>query len=154
MAAAILTDPLEVKCEVPSLRSNFKWMFAGNACYAACQWAMLSLLTKAGNPTIVGQFALGLAVSAPIFMFTNMYLRGVQATDARSEFEFADYFTLRVLSSFVGLILVLATALIVNLDSTTRLTVSLLGCGKAVESLGDAMAGLLQKRERIHQVAI
>src|SRR5262249_180205 len=79
---------------VPPLRRNFKWAFAANLIYALCQWGMLSVLAKAGSAAVVGQFSLGLAISAPVFMFTNFNLRSVQATDARSEFEFGDYFTL------------------------------------------------------------
>jgi O-antigen/teichoic acid export membrane protein len=139
---------------VPSLRSNFKWTFAGNVIYAVCQWGMLSILAKAGSASIVGQFALGLAIAAPVFMFTNLQLRGVQATDARSEFEFADYFTLRVLASLAGLAFVVAIAWMLHYDLPTRLVVMLVAIAKAVESLSDVVAGLLQKFERLDQVAV
>jgi O-antigen/teichoic acid export membrane protein len=139
---------------VPSLRSNFKWTFAGNALYAGCQWGMLSVLAKAGSPAIVGQFALGLAIAAPVFMFTNLQLRAVQATDARSEFEFADYFTLRVLASLIGLLAVAAVAWSLRYDLATRMVVLLVAVSKAIESLSDVVAGRLQKHERLDQVAI
>src|SRR6476660_1556484 len=79
-----------------SLRSNFSWTFAGNVVYAACQWGMLSALAKLGNPELVGQFALALAVTSPVFMLANLQLRGVQATDAQSQYTFADYLRVRV----------------------------------------------------------
>jgi O-antigen/teichoic acid export membrane protein len=139
---------------VPSLRSNFKWTFAGNAFYTICQWGMLSVLAKAGSPAIVGQFALALAIAAPVFMFTSLQLRAVQATDARSEFQFADYFTLRVLASLIGLLTVAAVAWFLPYDLATRLVVLLVGVSKAVEFLSDVIAGLLQKNERLDQVAI
>jgi O-antigen/teichoic acid export membrane protein len=139
---------------VPSLRTNFKWTFSGNVIYAACQWSMLSILAKAGSATIVGQFALGLAIAAPVFMFTSLALRAVQATDARSEFEFSDYFTLRALATTLGMLAVAAIALALRCDRATRLVVMLLAAAKAVESLSDAVAGLLQKFERLHHVAI
>jgi len=157
MSTAILREPVVSEvgaAETPSLRANFKWMFAGNVFYAACQWGMLSILAKVGNATIVGQFALGLAISAPVFMFTNLHLRGVQATDARSDFDFADYFTLRVLASLAGALTVAIVAWSLNYDVATRTVILLLGVSKAIESLGDAVAGLLQKVERIRQVAI
>ncbi|HET9183686.1 MAG TPA: lipopolysaccharide biosynthesis protein [Candidatus Angelobacter sp.] len=139
---------------IPSLRTNFKWTFAGSMIYAGCQWGMLSILAKAGSATIVGQFALGLAIAAPVFMFTNLQLRGVQATDARSEFEFCDYFTLRLLASTLGLITVAAIAFTLRYDLTTRLVVILVAAAKTVESLSDVVAGLLQKFERLDQVAV
>lgn len=145
---------LEIPQATPSLRSNFKWTFTGNVVYAACQWGMLSVLAKAGNAAIVGQFALGLAIAAPVFMFSNLQLRAVQATDARSEYEFADYFTLRALASLLGLGVVAALAWRLNYDATTRWVVLLVAASKAVESLSDVVAGLLQKHERLDQVAI
>jgi O-antigen/teichoic acid export membrane protein len=145
---------LGVPQATPSLRSNFKWTFTGNVVYAACQWGMLSVLAKVGNTAIVGQFALGLAIAAPVFMFSNLHLRAVQATDARSEYEFADYFTLRVLASALGLAVVAALAWRLHYDATTRWVVLLVAASKAVESLSDVVAGLLQKHERLDQVAI
>jgi O-antigen/teichoic acid export membrane protein len=138
----------------PSLRANFGWTFSSNAFYAACQWGMLSVLAKAGSPAIVGEFALGLAITAPVFMFTNLQLRAVKATDARSDFEFADYFTLRVLASLAGLLFVAAVAWLLPYDRGTRTVVLLVGVSKFVESLSDVIAGLLQKHERLDQVAI
>lgn len=138
----------------PSLRANFGWTFSSNVFYAACQWGMLSVLAKAGSTAIVGQFALGLAITAPVFMFTNLQLRAVKATDARSDFEFADYFTLRVLASLVGLVFVAVVAWLLPYDRGTRMVVFLVGVSKFVESLSDVIAGLLQKHERLDQVAV
>jgi O-antigen/teichoic acid export membrane protein len=157
MATATIREAVvseAVAVETPSLRTSFKWMVGGYAFYAACQWGMLSTLAKAGNATIVGQFALGLAISAPVFMFTNLNLRGAQATDARSDFDFADYFTLRVLASLAGVLTVATIVGFLNYGVATRMVIILLGVSKAIESLGDAIAGLLQKVERLHQVAI
>ena len=44
---------------------------------------------EAGGTIPIGQFALALAITAPVLMLTNMWLRAVQATDTSSEFEFA-----------------------------------------------------------------
>lgn len=145
--------PLRLRA-VPSLRTNFKWTFSGNIIYAACQWGMLSIVAKAGSTTIVGEFALGLAIAAPVFMFTSLALRAVQATDARSEFNFSDYFTLRVLASTLGLLTVAGLVWGLHYDAGTRLVVMLVAAAKAVESLSDVVAGLLQKFERLDQVAV
>ena len=88
----------------PPLRVSFSWTLAGNVVYAATQFGVLSVLAKLGSAAVVGQYALALAIAAPVFMFTNLQLRGVQATDARQEFGFPDYFTLRTLSTVAGLL--------------------------------------------------
>jgi O-antigen/teichoic acid export membrane protein len=87
-------------------------------------------------------------------MFTNLQLRGIQATDARSDFAFADYFTLRLLASLTGLAAILLIVLVGRYDRATGVMILLVGMSKTVESLGDVIAGLLQKAERLDRVAI
>ena len=86
----------------PSLRRNVAWTGLANAVYAGCQWAILVALAKAGSAEMVGQFALGLAVTAPVFMFANLQLRSLQATDAKEQYAFADYLGLRVLGVVIA----------------------------------------------------
>jgi O-antigen/teichoic acid export membrane protein len=137
----------------PPLRISFSWTLAGNAVYSACQFGMLSVLAKLGSALIVGQYALGLAVTAPVFMLTNLQLRGVQATDARYEYEFADYFTLRLISALLGtLTIFLVTAFAVH-DRPTKAIILLIAVTKAIETISDVIAGHLQKCERLDQVA-
>jgi len=85
-----------------SLRANFLWTFVGNAVYAACQWGMLVVLAKLGTPEMVGQFALGLAVTAPVLMFFNLQLRAVQSTDSQDEYSFEHYLGLRLVTTILG----------------------------------------------------
>src|SRR5689334_8730460 len=99
-----------IKCMQESkaltLRRNFSWTFIGNAVYAGCQWGMLVVLAKLGSPEMVGQFTLGLAVTAPIIMFTNLQLRSVQATDAKKQYIFSDYLGLRLTSVAIALLII------------------------------------------------
>jgi O-antigen/teichoic acid export membrane protein len=137
----------------PPLRVSFSWTLAGSAVYAATQFGMLSVLAKMGSPSIVGQYALGLAITAPVFMLTNLQLRGVQATDARNQYEFADYFTLRCLCTLVGLLLIVGMVALSSYDGTTKLVVILIALAKAIETFSDVIAGHLQRFERLDQVA-
>jgi O-antigen/teichoic acid export membrane protein len=145
-----LTTPAVV---APPLRVAFSWTLAGNVVYSGCMWGMVLVLAKLGSPRIVGQFALGMAIAAPIFMFTNLQLRAVQATDSCSEFEFAHYFTLRCLATLVGLAAVVGLVFASSLDPVAALVVLLAASARVVESLSDVVAGLLQKIERPDQLA-
>ncbi len=139
---------------IPSLRVNFSWTLVGNLIYFGCQWGMISVLAKLGNAALVGSFALGLAITAPVFMFTNLQLRCVQATDARSEFAFSDYFTLRVVASLTGMLAIVLLVLLGRYDRFTGTVILLVSVSKMIESLSDVIAGLLQKAERLDRVAI
>lgn len=137
-----------------SLRLNFSWTFVGNIIYAACQWGMLVVLAKLGSPEIVGQFALGLAVTAPVIMFSNLQLRGVQATDARQEYAFGDYLGLRLATTLLALLVVAGIVVVSGYRQETALVVLVVGLSKAFESISDIFFGLLQQHERMDRIAI
>lgn len=69
-------------------------LVSGNAIYAASQWALLIIVAKLGSVVQVGQFAYALALTAPIFILSQLQLRGLQATDAAGEYSFAEYLSL------------------------------------------------------------
>jgi O-antigen/teichoic acid export membrane protein len=139
---------------VAPLRVGFSWSLVGWVGYAACQWLMLSVMAKLGNSTVVGQFAFALAVSAPVFMLTNLQLRGVQSTDALSEHSFSDYASLRLMGSTVAVLLVAATCPFLNLTHAATWVVLLVALFKSLESLSDVIAGLMQKFEMLDSAAI
>ena len=136
-----------------SLRVNFSWTLAGNVFYAASQWAIVATIAKLGTPTMVGQFSLALAITAPVFMFTNLNLRGVQATDAKGDFDFLDYVSLRVAMTALALILVGAILLLSGYDQSVLFIVGIVGLAKASESMSDVCYGLMQQRERMDPIA-
>src|SRR4051812_18525200 len=136
-----------------SMRANFSWTLAGNVTYAACQWAMLVVLAKLGTAEKVGQFVLGLAVTAPVMLFSSLKLRSVQATDARGDFHFGDYFALRLLCTAAAAAVVAGLALSGGYARETALVVMAVGLAKALESISDILHGLFQQHERMDWIA-
>jgi O-antigen/teichoic acid export membrane protein len=135
-----------------SLRRNFSWTLAGNIVYAASQWGMLVVLARVGTPEMVGQFSLGLAVTAPIILFANLGLRQIQATDARREYAFGEYLGLRIIALTLALVLIAAIAL-TGYRPEAALVILLMGAAKAFEALSDVIYGLLQQHERMDRIA-
>jgi O-antigen/teichoic acid export membrane protein len=137
-----------------SLRKNFLWTFIGNAVYAACQWAIVVVIAKAGTPEMVGVFALGTAVTAPVFIFSTLKLRSIQATDARGEFTFPHYFTLRLLTTGAALLVVIAIVFVSGYGREQRLVIFAVALAKAVETVSDVLFGALQQRERMGWISL
>lgn len=137
-----------------TLRRNFSWTFSGNAIYAACQWAMLVVIAKLGSPEMVGQFTLGLAVTAPVFMLTNLQLRSVQATDAKQQYLFSDYLGLRLAATALALGVIVIINLVLGYRWEVSLIVLLVGLAKAFESISDVFYGLIQQHERMDRIAV
>lgn len=144
---------VEPSAALLSLRRNFSWTFAGNVVYAASQWGVLVVIARLGTPEMVGQFALALAITAPIIMFANLHLRAVQATDARRAYAFADYLGLRLLTTAAALALIVALALLSGYRAETALVILFVGLAKSCEALSDVIFGLLQQRERMDRIA-
>lgn len=135
-----------------SLRRNVAWTLLGNFTYGACQWAMLIVLAKVGTPEAVGQFALGFALAAPVFMAASMNLRNMLATDAHGDYGFGDYLGLRLSSAVVATAVMVAVAgLFYRAD--TALTIAVVALAKSTESVGDVYLGFMQRHEHMEWVS-
>jgi O-antigen/teichoic acid export membrane protein len=152
--AASPAGPAAALRPAPSLRRNFAWTLAGNVVYAGCQWGMLVVLAKLGRQEGLGQFSLGLAVTAPVLMLTNLNIRGVQATDARHEYAFGDYLGLRLVATAVALLVITTISFLAGYDPMTQLVILAVGLAKAIESVSDVFYGLLQQHERMARIAV
>lgn len=129
------------------------WGLFGSFTYAACQWAMLVVLAKLGSTEMLGQFALGFAIAAPVFLLTSLSLREVLSTDARDAHAFGDYLALRVIGVFAGLLAIGAVTCVVGYRWETKLVILLVGGVKAIEAVSDVLYGLMQKHERMDLIA-
>lgn len=135
-----------------TLRANFSWTFVGNAINAASWFAMTIVLAKLGTPEDVGKFALGLATTAPIFMFATLRLRDVQATDAKQEYLFEDYFAMRLTTTVVALLIIAGIAFVGGFQLEMALIILATGASKAIEAISDAFYGLFMQQERLDRV--
>lgn len=136
-----------------TLRRNFSWTFVSNVVYAGCQWGILMVLAKLGSPENIGQFTLGLAQTAPVFMLTNLQLHEIQATDAKRDFLFNDYLGLRLLGVIIALVIIVGIILFLNYSLDTALVILVITFAKAFESISDIFYGLMQQHERMDIVA-
>lgn len=139
--------------EYTSITWNFSWKFVGSVVYTLCQWGMLTVLTKLGSPEIVGRYSLGLAVTAPVVMFTNLQLRTVQATDTRDKYTFADYMGLRLVTTGFALTIILIIVLSGSYSPQAAYVIVALGLAKSVGSINGVIYGLFQRNERMDRIA-
>ena len=136
-----------------SLRANFSWTFVGNAINAGSWFLMTALLAKLGSPEHVGQFALGLAMTAPIFMFATLRLRDVQATDYKQEYLFGDYFAMRLITTALALLAVVGIVVVSGFELEVSLVILATAMSKSVEAISDAFYGLFMQQERLDRIA-
>ncbi len=147
------TPPLEGLEPARAVNRSAIALVAGNAVYAASQWALVVVIAKLGGVVQVGQFAYALAMTAPIFIFSQLQLRGLQATDASGEFSFAEYLSLRLAATGAALGLVVIVAWMLTEAGSQRTVVLALALAKAIESVADIAHGRLQQLEQLETIA-
>jgi len=136
-----------------SLRKNFNWNFIGNLIYAATQWGLIIVMTRFGNVEMVGVFSLGLAVTGPIIMFTNLQLRTVQATTQDKSFHFSEFLAVRILANIIFCFILFTLIFASDYKGYTVVIICLVAVSKIVESLSDLAYGLFQQKERMELIA-
>lgn len=135
------------------IRKSFAWNFVGNTLYSLAQWLLLVLLARLSNPHEVGEFALLLAVSAPVFLTTGMNLRIVQATDTARLWGLEDYLLLRHVLNIVATVITMVIALLMQMDVGLLAAMLAIAGAKAVEALSQTYYGFFQQDERHDLVA-
>jgi hypothetical protein len=133
---------------VVSVKRGFGWCLAGYAVYMFCQWAMMVALTRLGSPDLkeVALFALAIAATTPIILFSNLGLRRVYASDSKSVFQFADYFTLRMATNVAALALIAGVTWARGYPAEIVWATIAMGAAKVIESTSDILHGYFQHR--------
>jgi len=146
--------PAHVVLRPLSLRSNVVWTGIGLAVYYGSQYLVLPLIAKLTDAATVGQYAMGLAITAPIIVFSQMQFRQLQVTDVSGEYSFGDYFWTRIYCTFAAILVILGLICFSSYSPAMRLTVVLIAITKALESLSDLAYGNIQKYDRMDKVAV
>jgi O-antigen/teichoic acid export membrane protein len=136
-----------------SLRWNFSWTFVGNIIYSACQWGMLVVLAKVGNPEMVGQYGLAMAIATPILALSSLQLRAVLTTDVRERVPFGEYLGFRLVTTVLSLVIIGAIPFVMHYRRESTLVVLIIGLGQALETLSDLYYGRMQFYDHMDRIA-
>ncbi|GIP35030.1 oligosaccharide flippase family protein [Paenibacillus sp. J2TS4] len=137
-----------------SLKKNFQWMFIANLLYAFLQWLMLIIMAKFGSEELVGYYTLALAITTPIMLFFSFQLRGIQATDAKDDYQFRDYYSLRWIGVLLALLVCITVSYLSDYSAEARIIILLIAISKLIEGISDVIYGLLQRHEAMNKMAI
>lgn len=147
-------DNLIKDVKKPSLKSSFSWTLVGNLFHSFSQFMIIIMLTKYGDVKMVGQYILGLAITAPIFLFTNLQLRVLFITDVDNKYSFFSILKTRCLTVLISFILVLFIINFGNYDNNTSVIILLVTLLKIIESFSDIIYSIYQKNEQMKFISI
>jgi O-antigen/teichoic acid export membrane protein len=136
----------------PSLRHDTAWAIAGALAQTANQAATMVALAQVAPARVVGQYALGLALAAPLNVFADRAVRTLQSTAAEDDFPLSDYLALRTL---VGLGALAVSVLVVALwhnGAGTLPIVLLVAAGRLAEGTAQTFYGRLQRRYQMRRI--
>jgi O-antigen/teichoic acid export membrane protein len=136
------------------LERSFSWSLLGNAVYAGCQWSMLVVFAKLTTPASVGQFALALAITAPVFVCLGASLRLGLSTDSRREFPFGSYLGLWFISLVLAFLVIGGLVFALGYGGEMRWVILIVAAGKTFDSASELIYGLLMLHERMDRVAL
>lgn len=135
------------------LRKLFSWLFLAFIIIAFSQLLVNVLLVKFCDKALVGRFALANAITIPIFAFTSLDLDTLQITDAKNQYEFEDYFNLRLVTSSFALFLSIIIPIFAGYSWDILVVVGLLALLRTLETISATLYGLIQKREQMKTLA-
>ena len=133
---------------------NTAWMTFGQGIYAACQWATLIILARFGGAGLVGDYALGLAVTTPVMIFSQLQIRYVLVTDVADQYTFDDYFFVRLMTTGLAGLFLVALTLLGDFSGGVGAIILAVGVAKAFENLSDLLYGVSQRHERLDLIGI
>jgi len=114
---------------------------------------VLSLLAKLGGRQMLGEYALAVAVTAPVAMLAHLNLRAVLATDVDGRHRFSDYLAVRFGVSGLALAAMAVLALVFGRSGDLAAVIFLTGLAQTSETVSDAYYGAMQRRDEMDRIA-
>lgn len=137
-----------------SLRKNFSWVFFSNVIYVTSRWAIFIILTKMGNPELVGIYALAAAVVGPVVLLSRIQLTAVFMTDIKGEHSFNEYLWLRTLTTIISFMVIMALALFGYHQRGLAAIIIVVGLSEGLLAVREMFLAAMQKIERMDWFAI
>lgn len=119
-------------------------VLAGTFSVPAGQWIVFLVMARTRGAEAAGEYALLIAVSAPLFMLFGFGLRNRLITDARSS-TYMPYLFLRTVMSVFGSVIFISLTLATGFSAALVLLVCLQKCADA---FSDIAYGVLQRERR------
>ncbi|MEP1444770.1 MAG: oligosaccharide flippase family protein [Paraglaciecola sp.] len=119
------------------MKSKALWMISGNGGYAAFQLLNMVVISKTLGVEELGVFSLGLALSAPIMLFSNFGTRILWITGVNHGMSFRLFRNARIISSLAGLLICLVFLAIYTQMSAHLPIMSLIAMSKVIENNAD-----------------
>lgn len=126
---------------------------AGNILYQGLSWLVVLLLARYRGTVVVGQYALGLAITTPIFLFAHLQLRILLITESLSLSDLHSLWKLRTAALLLASIASVAVSLYLAEPDTLPVLLTVI-CTRVAEGLSDLCHAVFQRLDRLTWVTV
>lgn len=135
-------------------RRDLKWSILGYAVYMLSQMSIILVMARLSSPDDLGRYGLAISVCSIVILFFNLGLRSSHATDISSVNRMGTYVSTRILSTFVGFLIICGlSAALFRSDPQTMHVIWLVAYSKSIETFSDLFYGSFQKFRKINLMA-
>lgn len=128
---------------------RYLWYSLGSGLFAISTLLMTIVVSQITGEKVGGMFSIGLSVAQWLVTIAYYEIRTYQVTDVRDEFEFFNYFSLRMIMCFLAFGICIVYVF-VNGYSMIKIEIVLLLCFyKILEGIADIFEGEFQRKSRI-----
>lgn len=132
--------------------NDYFWNTIGVLSQNAVSPLLLIFITRINGIADSGLFSFAFAVSIILFAFGLWGGRTYQVSDSKKEFDHRSYIVARVVLGVLMIVAALGFSLLNEYDSNKTLLIAILVIYKAIESIADAVFGVLQAHGKLSYV--
>lgn len=138
----------------PRFAFSLSWTLVGEVLFAAGQFSMLVVMARLGSESVLGRYALGLAIATPLFVLTSLHLRPTFVVSTGDRFAFGHYLALRMIGTPLALAAVAAWTWVAGHDPATRTMVTMVAVVRSSELISDILLAAPARAEQLRSVGI
>ena len=135
-------------------RRVYFWNLCGGLAVSFQSAVLLLVVKRAGGDFAGGVFVILYTVPQMLYALSAYSMREFQVSDVTGEYRFRDYYTSRLITSFVMIAACLGYGLVRGLTPYRMTVLGLLALYRVTESIEDVYHGEFQKRGRLDAAAL
>ena len=130
-------------------RDSALWNMISSMSYALQSAVLLMVVTRTMGTEYAGMFTITYTLTQMLATIGSFGMRNFQVSDTKDEYSFHNYYTSRILSVFLMVVVCIGYALYLGYGGTKLLTVIVLCMYRVTDDFEDVFHGEIQKQKRL-----
>lgn len=132
-----------------NIKANFTWNMIGSIFEAALSFVLLIAVNRIMGETSGGIFTLAFSHAQLMYYIGTLEVRPIQSTDVKQKYPFSSYFSLRLVSCILMILVCIGYVIAIDADLPKKQVILLVCLYKTVEAMIDTFTAMFQQHDRI-----